>query len=256
MSHITNPTSSTITTNRVNGNQACAACKYRRRKCASDCLLSPYFPHNRHHQFRNAHRLFGVSNITKIIQHLSPSQKDAAMQTIIFESNVHAADPVGGCYRIIRDLSRQIEFARAELDLVLQQLALCRAVTATTATPAPQLPPPDDGSPATEFDVFEPLVGHDPTNYNQFQQPNEEYFLQGNNHAVPLQGGGGDASSWAAHDDVVAASGEAEESCLHGKEIFIGECEDFKPAIIDPGGERLVLKFDHKEETVQQRFAF
>ncbi|CAN8269373.1 unnamed protein product [Cochlearia groenlandica] len=50
-------------------NQACAACKYQRRKCASDCILAPYFPHDRHNQFLNAHKLYGVSNITKIIIH-------------------------------------------------------------------------------------------------------------------------------------------------------------------------------------------
>ncbi|WCJ39516.1 LOB domain-containing protein 22 [Euphorbia peplus] len=107
--------------------QACAACKYQRRKCAPDCILAPYFPHDRQRQFLNAHKLFGVSNITKIIKNLNQPDKDEAMRTIMFQSDVRANDPVGGCYRIIRDLQRQIEFHQAELDLVLHQLALCRA---------------------------------------------------------------------------------------------------------------------------------
>ncbi|XP_065865674.1 LOB domain-containing protein 22-like [Euphorbia lathyris] len=109
--------------------QACAACKYQRRKCAPDCILAPYFPHDRQRQFLNAHKLFGVSNITKIIKNLNQPDKDEAMRTIIFQSDVRANDPVGGCYRIIRDLQRQIEFHQAELDLVLHQLAICRAQT-------------------------------------------------------------------------------------------------------------------------------
>ncbi|GFQ02272.1 LOB domain-containing protein 22 [Phtheirospermum japonicum] len=107
--------------------QACAACKYRRRKCTSDCILAPYFPYDRQPHFLNAHRLFGVSNIVKIISHLSPPERDLAMRTIIFESDAHAADPVGGCYRIIRDLEQQISLAKAELEIVLHHLAICRA---------------------------------------------------------------------------------------------------------------------------------
>ncbi|XP_012835116.1 PREDICTED: LOB domain-containing protein 22 [Erythranthe guttata] len=107
--------------------QACAACKYQRRKCASDCILAPYFPHDRQRQFLNAHRLFGVSNIVKIVRHLDPPAKDHAMRTIIFQSDARAADPVGGCYRIIRDLEQQISIAKAELEIVLHHLALCRA---------------------------------------------------------------------------------------------------------------------------------
>lgn len=52
------------------------------------------------------------------------------MRTIKFESDVRASDPVGGSCRIILNLQRQIEFAYAELDFVLQQLAICRAATA------------------------------------------------------------------------------------------------------------------------------
>ncbi|KAK9066116.1 hypothetical protein SSX86_015518 [Deinandra increscens subsp. villosa] len=119
--------SSTLTTARSNSTtQACAACRYQRRKCAPDCILAPYFPHDRQRQFQNAHKLFGVSNITKIIRDLDPPQKDEAMRTIIYQADVRAHDPVGGCYRIIRELQRQIEFSRAELEIVLHQLAFCR----------------------------------------------------------------------------------------------------------------------------------
>ncbi|KAL6495930.1 hypothetical protein OROGR_030493 [Orobanche gracilis] len=119
--------------------QACAACKYQRRKCAADCILAPYFPHDRQPQFLNAHRLFGVKNIVKIVSHLDPPAKDHAMRTIIFQSDARAADPVGGCHRIIRDLEHQISLARAELDIVLHHLALCRAAAAR-----PQIGPADE----------------------------------------------------------------------------------------------------------------
>ncbi|XP_051135462.1 uncharacterized protein LOC127254413 [Andrographis paniculata] len=118
--------------------QVCAACKYQRRKCASDCILAPYFPHDRQRQFLNAHRLFGVSNIVKIVRHLDPPAKDHAMRTIIFQSDARAADPVGGCYRMIRDLEDRISLAKAELEIVLHHLAVCRAAAAASqAGPVP-----------------------------------------------------------------------------------------------------------------------
>lgn len=118
--------------------QACAACKYQRRKCASDCILAPYFPHDRQPQFLNAHRLFGVSNIVKIVGNLKQPEKDHAMRTIIFQSDARAADPVGGCYRIIRDLEQRINLAKAELEIVLHQLALCRAAAQQQLVALPQ----------------------------------------------------------------------------------------------------------------------
>ncbi|WMV35023.1 hypothetical protein MTR67_028408 [Solanum verrucosum] len=124
---------------RVSGaGQACAACKYQRRKCAPDCVLAPYFPHDRQRQFLNAHKLFGVSNITKIIRHLDQPFKDEAMRTIIFQSDVRANDPVGGCYRIIRDLQRHIDYCKAELDIVIHQLAYCRAQAVAAAAASEQ----------------------------------------------------------------------------------------------------------------------
>ncbi|XP_057793285.1 LOB domain-containing protein 22-like [Salvia miltiorrhiza] len=99
-----NPSSTTHRRTASASAQACAACKYQRRKCAADCILAPYFPHDRQRQFLNAHRLFGVSNIIKIVRRLDPPAKDAAMRTIVFQSEARAVDPAGGCYRIIRDL--------------------------------------------------------------------------------------------------------------------------------------------------------
>lgn len=119
--------------NSPTGSQACAACKYQRRRCAPDCPLAIYFPPHQQKDFLNAHKLFGVSNILKIIKNLGPQEKGVAMSSIIFEANARANDPVGGCYRILSTLQRQIAHYKAERDLVLQQLAICRATLAGQA---------------------------------------------------------------------------------------------------------------------------
>ncbi|KAI0524255.1 hypothetical protein KFK09_003620 [Dendrobium nobile] len=106
---------------------ACAACKYQRRRCTPDCTLAPHFPANNPRQFLNVHRLFGVSNILKILKTVEPHLHKEAMASIIFQANARARDPVGGCYRIILQLQHQHEALSSELQHVLNQISLYRA---------------------------------------------------------------------------------------------------------------------------------
>lgn len=107
--------------------QACAACKYQRRKCAPNCALAPYFPADKPKTFQNAHRLFGVCNIMKILKQLSDDQKDEAMQSIIFESDMRKKFPVLGCSYIIYNLNEQLKQAQKELHDVNSWLAMLQA---------------------------------------------------------------------------------------------------------------------------------
>ncbi|XP_057457354.1 LOB domain-containing protein 7-like [Lotus japonicus] len=115
----------TTTTSRTATNaRSCAACTHRRRKCSADCILAPYFPQDRRQQFANAHRLFGVATIIKIIQDLDPITRDDAMTAILYESDARARDPVGGCSRLIMILLSKIAQHQQELNVIRQQLAL------------------------------------------------------------------------------------------------------------------------------------
>lgn len=106
--------------------QACAACKYQRRRCSSECTLAPYFPANQAKTFQNAHRLFGVSNIMKIlVQMETREQRDEAMRSVIYESDMRERFPVHGCCGIIRHLYAQLVQAVEELQYVQAQLAMC-----------------------------------------------------------------------------------------------------------------------------------
>ncbi|PNT55505.1 hypothetical protein POPTR_001G196400v4 [Populus trichocarpa] len=195
--------------------QACAACKYQRRKCAPDCILAPYFPHNRQRQFLNAHKLFGVSNISKIIKNLNPPEKDEAMRTIIFQSDVRANDPVGGCYRMIRELQRQIEYTRAELDIALHQVALYRAQaaaqqqtqliqTAAAAAAGPDHQTDHDDSTRLDceniiitdtFDMYDTVVMQYHDQYPQSHQDQQEFVIYNQAH---LQEDHANPNAWAA----------------------------------------------------------
>ncbi|WRX26622.1 Lateral organ boundary protein [Theobroma cacao] len=168
---------------RSNGTtQACAACKYRRRKCAPDCILAPYFPRDRQRQFLIAHKLFGVCNITKVIKDLNSPEKDIAMHTIIFQSDVRANDPVGGCYRIIQELQHQIEYSQAELDLVFHQLAICRAQAHQQQQQSHlQVQEPGDSTLGCEMVNADPLNSYNSNNY-YVEEPQEQQFAVNNHH--------------------------------------------------------------------------
>ncbi|XP_050160829.1 LOB domain-containing protein 22-like [Malus sylvestris] len=239
--HISTTTTTTPPTKgNANANtQACAACKYQRRKCASDCILAPYFPHDRQRQFLNAHKLFGVSNIKKIIKHLDQPDKDDAMRTIIFQSDVRANDPVGGCYRIIRELQRLIEYNKAELDIVLHQLAICRAQAQQVHQQQHQ-----NQIPIGHFYyIQQPQPPHHAVALQQEQQQQQvPYVLVQNNtnsnnnsditngdpHPYPHQHLHEDLSMWAMQDSVSCLG---IKQCGGGMNGITNVCEDLKPFV-------------------------
>lgn len=63
--------SSTVSSNDSNPRR-CAACRYLRRRCAGDCILSPYFPASNPQRFACVHKIFGASNVARMLQ-VSPS---------------------------------------------------------------------------------------------------------------------------------------------------------------------------------------
>lgn len=50
----------------------CAGCKLLRRRCNPDCIFVPYFPSNVPEKFASVHKIFGASNVSKML-HVSPS---------------------------------------------------------------------------------------------------------------------------------------------------------------------------------------
>ncbi|KAH8487069.1 hypothetical protein Peur_069568 [Populus x canadensis] len=106
--------------------QACASCKYQRRKCSSECPLAPYFPPDQPRLFQNTHKLFGVRKILKILENLDPRQHEEAMRSIIYQANIRDRFPVHGCWGIICKLHFQIRQAEEELRAVLAHLEMYR----------------------------------------------------------------------------------------------------------------------------------
>ncbi|KAI5064517.1 hypothetical protein GOP47_0021187 [Adiantum capillus-veneris] len=106
----------------------CGACKFLRRKCTPECVFAPYFPPDQPLKFSNAHKIFGASNIAKILSELPVHQRAAAVNSLAYEAQARMKDPVYGCVGAISYLKRHIETlemeiraARAELARYVQQ---------------------------------------------------------------------------------------------------------------------------------------
>jgi len=130
--------------------QACAACKYQRRRCTPDCPLAPYFPANKPEMFRNAHRLFGVRNIVRILEQLRDDQKDEAMKSIIFESDMRERFPVFGCSLVLWQLMDQVKLCQQELFYVNSLLTKFRN---KDNNPQIQMPMSPQYSPTSQFQL-------------------------------------------------------------------------------------------------------
>ncbi|KAJ7969249.1 LOB domain protein [Quillaja saponaria] len=98
-------------------NSPCAACKLLRRKCAESCVFAPYFPADEPHKFANVHKVFGASNVNKMLQDLPVHQRGDAVSSIVYEANARIRDPVYGCVGAISTLQQQIDALQAQLAL-------------------------------------------------------------------------------------------------------------------------------------------
>ncbi|GER28307.1 LOB domain protein [Striga asiatica] len=104
----------------------CAACKILRRRCAEKCVLAPYFPPTEPLKFTIAHRVFGASNIIKLLQELPESQRADAVNSMVYEANARLRDPIYGCAGAICHLQKQIcdlqaELAKAQAEILNMQ---------------------------------------------------------------------------------------------------------------------------------------
>ncbi|KAL1538423.1 LOB domain-containing protein 4 [Salvia divinorum] len=103
-----------------NASSPCAACKLLRRRCSRDCVFAPYFPAEEPGKFAGVHKVFGASNVSKMLQELPEEHRGDAVSSMVYEANARMRDPVYGCVGAISYLQQQIDGLR-------QQLALTQA---------------------------------------------------------------------------------------------------------------------------------
>ncbi|KAE9460954.1 hypothetical protein RHGRI_036184 [Rhododendron griersonianum] len=108
----------------MGGSSPCASCKLLRRRCAKDCVFAPYFPPDDPHKFAIVHKVFGASNVSKMLQELPLHQRSDAVSSLVFEANARMRDPVYGCVGAISFLQNQVSQLQMQL-AVAQAEILC-----------------------------------------------------------------------------------------------------------------------------------
>ncbi|KAM0063611.1 putative transcription factor AS2-LOB family [Helianthus anomalus] len=93
----------------------CAACKLLRRRCSQDCVFAPYFPADEPHKFASVHKVFGASNVNKMLQELPEHHRGDAVSSMVYEANARIRDPVYGCVGAISSLQQQIDVLQTQL---------------------------------------------------------------------------------------------------------------------------------------------
>ncbi|KAL6132387.1 hypothetical protein ACLB2K_064630 [Fragaria x ananassa] len=104
-------------------NSPCAACKFLRRKCQPECVFAPYFPPDQPQKFANVHKVFGASNVTKLLNELHPHQREDAVNSLAYEADMRLRDPVYGCVGVISLLQHQLRQLQMDLTCAKSELS-------------------------------------------------------------------------------------------------------------------------------------
>ncbi|KAM1254907.1 hypothetical protein TB2_028735 [Malus domestica] len=121
-----------MSTTTLNTITPCAACKLLRRRCAEECPFSPYFSPHEPQKFSAVHKVFGASNVSKMLLEVAENQRADAANSLVYEANLRLRDPVYGCMGVISALQQQIQSLQAELNAVRTQILRYKFKEATS----------------------------------------------------------------------------------------------------------------------------
>ena len=92
------------------GGAPCGACKFLRRKCVKGCVFAPYFgAEHGAARFAAVHKIFGASNVSKLLGRIPPQKRFEAVITISYEAQARISNPVYGCVAQIAELQKQVK---------------------------------------------------------------------------------------------------------------------------------------------------
>ncbi|KAK1412610.1 hypothetical protein QVD17_33995 [Tagetes erecta] len=130
----------------------CGACKFLRRKCAADCIFAPYFSSEQGPaRFAAIHKVFGASNVSKLLLHVPVADRCEAVVTIAYEAQARIKDPVYGCVAHIFALQQQVACLQTQLMQMKAQMVYNPRNIETTQWP--------------EFTAYQ---NYHPTNFGNF----------------------------------------------------------------------------------------
>lgn len=121
---------------RPNGVPACASCKHQRKKCTDKCTLAPFFPIEKNREFQAVHKIFGVSNVAKILKNNnsnnnSEEERRRASDSLIWEAFAWQRDPIQGPYGEFRRVVEELKFYKTQYHKIIPQLPSASQGTTT-----------------------------------------------------------------------------------------------------------------------------
>ena len=175
-------------------NSPCAACKIQRRKCTQECVFAPYFPPDNPQRFAYVHKVFGASNVAKLLNDLSAAQREDAVKSLAYEAEARLRDPVYGCVGLISLLQHKLKQLQAELNHAKTELAnyIGPHAPALPLFQPPQVPLPRNNNNNHLFSVS-PFGAANPTTAGH------EVMLMQQHEFLGLEGGSGSQSGFNGH---------------------------------------------------------
>ena len=144
-------------------NSPCAACKLQRRKCTQECIYAPYFPPDQPQKFAYVHRVFGASNVAKLLVDLNAAHREDAVNSLAYEAEARLRDPVYGCVGLISFLQQNLKQIQLDLFAAKKELAAYIGYM-----PQPHMAGPSSSSSVNLYDMSS-MMGH-PTAVSEQQQ--------------------------------------------------------------------------------------
>ncbi|KAI3458665.1 hypothetical protein Pfo_015328 [Paulownia fortunei] len=115
---------------------SCGACKFLRRRCTNECIFAPYFCYEQAaSHFAAVHKVFGASNVSKLLLHLPVHSRSDAAITISYEAMARMQDPIYGCVAHIFALQQQVASLEEEIEIIGNQMANLGVDIASCAVP-------------------------------------------------------------------------------------------------------------------------
>ncbi|CAB4270979.1 unnamed protein product [Prunus armeniaca] len=113
---------------------SCAACKLLKRKCSPTCIFAPYFLPDEPKKFAKVHKVFGASNVSKILTEVPEEQREDTVNSLAYEAEARLRDPVYGCIGAIAMLQRKMIELQHDLAIARARLA-CYASNSLSSSP-------------------------------------------------------------------------------------------------------------------------
>ncbi|KAF8396959.1 hypothetical protein HHK36_018596 [Tetracentron sinense] len=107
---------------------SCAACKLLKRRCSSNCIFAPYFRSDEPSKFARVHKVFGASNVSKILTEVPVEWREDAVNSLAYEAEARLRDPVYGCIGAIALLQRKMDELQHDLAIARAHLARYTAI--------------------------------------------------------------------------------------------------------------------------------